>query len=221
MKDDKLAQSGASEDGSPGIIYVLTNPSMPDLVKIGRTSQGDVSSRISQLYTTGVPLPFDCVRAVSVNDAIGVEKALHKAFEPNRLNQNREFFEISVEQVTSLLDLVKVEDVTPGIQKDADGSVDIADVGARERLKKRRPRTRFDEFGIPEGATLKFLRDEAITATVVDSGTTVDYEGNEFPISRLTGDLLGGSTQYVSPLNHWSYEGNRLKEISDRVHGWE
>ena len=222
MIDKTSTQSGTGtgEDGSAGIIYVLTNPAMPDLVKIGRTLQSDVSSRISQLYTTGVPLPFECVRAVTVDDASQAEKALQKAFEPNRLNKNREFFEINVEQVIALLDLIKIEDVTPGIQQDADDNVDSADVGARERLKKRRPRTRFDEFGIPEGAVLKFIRDGS-TATVVNSGTTVDYDGEELAISRLTGYLLGGSTEYVSPLNHWTYEGTRLKEISDKVHGWD
>ena len=41
-----------------GTVYVLTNPAMPDLVKIGKTTR-DVSLRLSDLYTTGVPLPFE------------------------------------------------------------------------------------------------------------------------------------------------------------------
>ena len=40
------------------IVYVLTNPAMPGLVKIGRTAGEDAGARIAQLYTTGVPVPF-------------------------------------------------------------------------------------------------------------------------------------------------------------------
>ena len=38
-----------------GIVYVLTNPAMPKLVKIGKTGRG-VETRLNDLYTTGVPL---------------------------------------------------------------------------------------------------------------------------------------------------------------------
>jgi hypothetical protein len=61
-----------SQDNA-GIVYVLTNPAMPGLVKIGKTSQNEVSARISQLYTTGVPLPFDCEYAVKVADMTQTE----------------------------------------------------------------------------------------------------------------------------------------------------
>jgi len=52
-------------DSNQGIVYVLINPAMPGLIKIGRTNQEDVKYRMSQLYTTGVPLPFECVYAAT------------------------------------------------------------------------------------------------------------------------------------------------------------
>ena len=54
----------------------------------------DVKSRMAQLYTTGVPLPFECVYAVRVPNCERVETALHTAFGPDRINPRREFFEI-------------------------------------------------------------------------------------------------------------------------------
>ena len=43
-----------------GIIYVLVNETMPGLVKIGITSS-DITNHMDDFYTTGVPLPFECL----------------------------------------------------------------------------------------------------------------------------------------------------------------
>ena len=70
------------------IVYVLTNPAMPGIVKIGQTK--DLERRISELSKlTGVPLPFDCVRAVKVNNRHQAESALHTAFSKNRVNPRK------------------------------------------------------------------------------------------------------------------------------------
>ena len=86
-----------------GIIYLLTNPAMPGIVKIGKTTQEDVKVRMQQLYQTGVPLPFECVYAATVNNIDDVEKAFHVAFSPNRLNPKREFFEIEASQAIAII----------------------------------------------------------------------------------------------------------------------
>ena len=80
-----------------GTVYVLTNPAMPDLVKIGKTTR-DVSLRLSDLYTTGVPLPFECEYAAKVKDVDQTEKAFHLGFKKDRVNIKREFFKIDPEQ---------------------------------------------------------------------------------------------------------------------------
>ena len=49
-----------------GIVYLLTNPVMPGLVKIGMTTQEDIDKRMKELYTTGVPVPFECKFACKV-----------------------------------------------------------------------------------------------------------------------------------------------------------
>lgn len=77
-----------------GIVYVLTNPAMPGLVKIGMTTRDNLDTRMRELYGTGVPVPFECAYAckVKTSDCSKIEKALHIAFAPNRINANREFF---------------------------------------------------------------------------------------------------------------------------------
>ena len=77
-----------------GIVYVLTNPAMPKLVKIGKTGRG-VETRLNDLYTTGVPLPFECAYAARVEDMDKVEKAFHNAFGQYRVNPRREFLRLN------------------------------------------------------------------------------------------------------------------------------
>jgi len=43
-----------------GIVYLLTNPVMPGVVKIGMTTREDMDARMRELYSTGVPVPFEC-----------------------------------------------------------------------------------------------------------------------------------------------------------------
>ena len=83
---------------SLSIVYVLSNPAMPGLVKIGQTTADDAATRIAQLYTTGVPFPFKLEFAAKVPNSDEVEKALHTAFAPHRANPKREFFSIEAER---------------------------------------------------------------------------------------------------------------------------
>ena len=118
-----------------GIVYLLTNPAMPKMVKIGRTGN-DIDARLSQLYSTGVPLPFECAYAAKVADMDKVEKAFHNAFGPYRVNPKREFFSIEPEQAIGLLDLMKLEDMTPVVQEEA-SQVDIEANAATENSKSQ------------------------------------------------------------------------------------
>ena len=81
------------------IIYILTNPVMPDLLKIGRTT--NLEKRIKQLSSdTGVPVPFECYFACEVGNGIEVEKRLHFGFGDHRINPKREFFKTWAEDAT-------------------------------------------------------------------------------------------------------------------------
>ena len=57
------------------IVYILVNEYMPGLVKIGKTTRSDVRIRMKELYSTGVPIQFECAYAVEVDNCSMVEKA--------------------------------------------------------------------------------------------------------------------------------------------------
>lgn len=74
-----------------GYVYILTNPSMPGLVKIGKTTRS-VSQRCHELWQTGVPTPFKVFSEIYSPDCHALERTLHAEFAEDRVSQSREFF---------------------------------------------------------------------------------------------------------------------------------
>lgn len=197
------------EESSEGIVYILTNPAMPGLVKIGKTLRDSVEGRLADLYSTSVPVPFECEYAARVEDAGAVERILHEAFGPYRINPKREFFDITPEQATAFLQFIALEDVTPEIKQEAD-SVDVQSQAGAERLRSRRPNLDFIEMGIPIGSELKFTQaDESVE--VIDN-KRVKYKGEDYGFTAITRELRG-SSYHVRPALYWTYKGKLLKEI--------
>ena len=200
---------------SLNIVYVLTNSAMPGLVKIGYTTQDDANSRIVQLYTTGVPVPFDLQYACKVQNAEEVEKALHIAFSPQRINPKREFFKIEPEQAIAILKLLHTEDATAEIEQQPT-LLDQESVIAAEQLKSKRPKMSFLEMGIPVGAQLLSVHGSSI-ATVA-SAKKVIFNGEELSLTAATRQVLGIDYS-VQPSPHWTYQGKLLKEFYEETYG--
>lgn len=200
-----------------GIVYVLTNPAMPGIVKIGMTTRLEIEIRMSELYSTGVPLPFECSFAGKVNDVRKVEKAFHKAFGPYRINPNREFFEIEDSQAIGLLEIICVEDVTSQVKSELD-KVDEAskDAGKAYSNSKRRPNLNFKEMGIDEGQKLySNVTDEHC---IVEGEKQVNFRGESMSLTRATKIALGNEYN-VQPTPYWTHEGRLLREIYNEIYG--
>ncbi|MCY3557034.1 MAG: GIY-YIG nuclease family protein [Chloroflexi bacterium] len=197
-----------------GIVYVLSNPSMPNLLKIGKTTQADPQVRIDQLYTSGVPVPFVCEIAVQVKDEVAVERALHLAFSSQRVNPSREFFELETEQVRVILDLVSTKDVTPAVNE-LNKDVDEESRRAGRRLKSRRPNLNFVEMRIPIGSELHLAKGGTIA--VVESERSVRLGDEVMSLTRATRQALGVDYS-VTPGLHWLVNGRLLGDIYDETY---
>jgi hypothetical protein len=86
-----------------GYIYILTNESLPGLIKIGCTSKVPEvrASRLSR--STGIPTPFSVAFKLLVNDFRKMERKIHKKLERHRVADNREFFKMSVEEAATVI----------------------------------------------------------------------------------------------------------------------
>ena len=202
-----------------GIVYLLTNPVMPGLVKIGMTTQKEIDQRMKELYTTGVPLPFECQFACKVkkSDCAKIEKALHTAFEPQRINANREFFRINVGQAKAILELFHHEDVTSDVSNEIENDLTPEDKAATIKAQVKRPPLNFHEMGMQEGDVLVWRDDPKITVTIV-SDRKIRYEGEETSLSALSAQLKGYKTKHIAPGAHWLYKDRLLNEIYDETY---
>ncbi|MCQ2608304.1 MAG: GIY-YIG nuclease family protein [Bacteroidales bacterium] len=195
---------------------------MPGLVKIGMTAQEDIDKRMKELYTTGVPVPFECQYACRVNktDCAKIEKALHTAFSPQRVNANREFFRIQVEQARAILELFHHEDITESVSEEIQNDLTDDDKEATQKAKSKRPPLNFYEMGINKGSILKWKDDPSITVTV-NSDKKVLYEGKEFSISALSALLKSYNVKHIAPGGYWYYKDKLLSEIYDETYPFE
>lgn len=82
---------------STGFVYIMFNPAMRGLVKIGLTERTP-NERAKELRGTGVPDDFIMVYDELVTDCKAVEKLMHERFAEFRYQPNREFFQIPVRE---------------------------------------------------------------------------------------------------------------------------
>lgn len=92
-----------------GYIYVMTNPCLHDMVKIGYAS--DVEARRKQLSTTALPFEYEIYATYETSGQLE-DKKLHELIDtlnPKlRLAKNREFFAMSAEKAYQLLEAIAI-----------------------------------------------------------------------------------------------------------------
>jgi len=85
-------------------VYILESESMPDMIKIGHT-KGNPIDRANQLSkSTGVPTPFNVVYSYNCFNGERIEKATHKHFRQQRVNKQREFFYVELDEAIKVIE---------------------------------------------------------------------------------------------------------------------
>ena len=195
------------------IVYILTNESMPDTIKVGITENLD--RRVRELDNTSTPLPFECYYAVEVENASAIEKKIHEGLDDKRIRQNREFFNATPEQAKAILEIAEVmggKNVTP--------KEDIVETSQdKQALDNARKRSgRIDYFGIlgiAKGTTLTFSKDKNITCEVADNGKVI-FRGKETSLSGsalLITNEMGYDWGQVQGSGYWCYQGKTLRDL--------
>ena len=92
-----------------GYIYILSNPAMPGLLKIGFTDRTPDERAAELSASTGVPLPFKVAYSLEVDSAQRLEAQIHRTLFKQRLNDKREFFNIPLAEAIEAADSCKAK----------------------------------------------------------------------------------------------------------------
>ena len=192
---------------SKGYIYIMTNPALKGMVKIGYAT--DVEIRRQQLSTTALPYEYEIYATYETFGNLE-DKKLHRLIDnlnPDlRVSKNREFFVLSPEEAYELLESIAIISGTKNKLK----KVKISET---EKQCIRRPPVNFEKCGIPIGAKLVFAEDESVVVTVV-SERKVQYKDEITSLSAVSDAIKGYST---SGPQYFKYNGEYVNEIAKRT----
>ena len=85
-----------------GYVYIISNPSLEGMFKVGVTKRLQPQVRIDELSSASVPFKFAVHSFIFSQDAFALEHTLHMAFDDkrvNKINKHKEFFYATLEQI--------------------------------------------------------------------------------------------------------------------------
>ena len=210
-----------------GVIYILTNPSFPEYVKIGYAH--NIEKRLKQLNRSEtIPFAFRVYAVYAVNSEL-TDKELHKLIDS--LNPDlrtidnfdgrervKEFYAMSKEEAYSLLEsIAKISGTQDRLKRLTPEGHEVLDEELATEIKEtvRRGPFRFSACNIPVGSEILFIEDPSIRATVVDD-RHIEFKGETTSLSALAQKLKGFDHPVQGTL-WFTYKGERLADIRDRI----
>lgn len=210
-----------------GVIYILTNPSFPDYVKIGYAR--NIEARLKQLNRSEtIPFAFR-VYAVYQVDSNLTDKELHKLIDnlnPDlRTIENfdgkervKEFYAMSAEDAYGLLECIaKISGTLDRLKRMTPEGHEILDEQIADEVREtaRRGPFRFSACNIPFGSAIEFVDYPSIQAVVVDD-RHIEYNGETTSVSALA-QKLKGYDHPIQGTQYFTYQGEKLTDIRDKV----
>lgn len=226
-----------------GVIYILTNPSFPEYVKIGYAD--DIDRRLAELNRTEcTPFAFRVYATYAVQTRL-TDMKIHKMIDRinpglrsidniNGKRRVREFYAMSAEdaylmfqamaEIHGTTKLLKKYEPDPKQAEEEETASEVKEL-ARE---KKEPFS-FDLVGINPGETVEFwysaLKDSGMVCKVVDS-KHIEYEGETYTLSGFAKKMTNstndvpGTIQFrykgAGPM-HFKYKGDWLNDIRRRL----
>ena len=142
-----------------GYIYIMTNPALHDMVKIGYAT--NVEQRRKQLSTTALPYDYE-VYATYETPGHLEDKKLHKMIDnlnPDlRVSKNKEFYVMTPEDAYELLESIAV------ISGSQDKLKRVVEKENKQVLKK--PPINFFKCGLKVGDELVFIENPEVVVTI-------------------------------------------------------
>ncbi len=216
-----------------GVIYILTNPSFPQYVKIGYAD--DIKTRLAQLNRSEcTPFAFRIYATYEV-DARLTDMKLHSIID--KLNPNlraidnvdgkkriREFYAITAEDAFAIFEAMaeihgtqnRLNKFTATEEQKAEEKI-AADI--EEERKERLTPFSFSIVNIAVGEALEFCcagnSNSGKMCTVIDD-KHVEFNGKVWSLSALAAELSEAKYSVAGP-RYFKYNGEWLNEIRRRL----
>lgn len=216
-----------------GYIYIFTNPSFPEYVKIGYAN--NVSQRLDELNrSTAVPFAFRVYATYEVESNLS-DKKLHSILdklnpdlrsteEINGKKRIREFYAMSPEDAYAILDAIaEINNYSDRLKKweatEDEKAEEAIAAEISEAHQERLAPFSFSACRIPIGAEIVFWptshESSNITCTVVDE-KRVEYQGKIWSLTALAKELLQTNWALAGP-RYFKYNGEWLNDIRHRL----
>ncbi len=228
-KSDKGKTDGENISADiKGVIYIMTNPSFKEYVKIGYAD--DVERRLQELNRSEcVPFSFRIYATYAVTSRLS-DKNVHSIID--RVNpdlravenvkgkkREREFYAMEPEKAYKILEAIaEMHGFTDRLTLRTPTDVErIEEREAQDIEKESRTRSNnftFSEWKIPVGAVLQYRHDPTITCTVVDE-RKVEFNGEMMYLTSVAKKCLGKETGVCGP-DYFTYMGAKLWDIDGR-----
>ncbi len=212
-----------------GVIYILTNPSFREYIKIGYAR--NIEKRLKQLNRSEtIPYAFR-VYAVYEVDSELTDKELHKLIDMinpdlrtietfDGRERVKEFYAMSPEDAYSLLECIaKISGTQNRLRRLTPEGHEIQDEQVAEEVREtaKRGPFRFSKCNIPFGSTIEFIENTSIRAIVIDD-RHIEYQGETTSLSALAQKLKGFDHPVQGPL-WFQYNGEKLADLRNRIEG--
>ena len=218
---------------SKGVIYILTNPSFPQYVKIGYAT--DVKQRLDELNrSTAVPFAFRIYATYEVDSALS-DKKLHSILdklnpelrsmeEINGKRRIREFYSMTPEDAYSILEAIaEINDYGHRLKKwkatkEEQEEENLAQEINEQHRERMSPFT-FSACGIAIGEQIEFYcvgNENLGTLCDVVDDKHVSYNNEIWTLTALAKHFTGVKSSIAGP-KYFKYKGEWLNDIRRRL----
>lgn len=210
-----------------GFIYILTNPSFEEYVKIGYAH--DVEKRLLQLNRSeATPFAFRAYATYEVDSEL-TDKELHHLIDNlnpdlrsretfNGKQRVREFYVMSPEDAYDILrSIAKISGTMERLKLRKPTGEEIEEEKQAEEVREnaKRGKFHFSEVGINPGEEVVFIDDDSIRPIVVDD-RHIKYKGETVSLSALAQQLK--QTPYPLQGTVWfTYNGQKLDDLRRKM----
>lgn len=209
-----------------GYIYVLTNPSFPEYVKIGYAD--NVDERVAQLNRSEcTPFAFRKYATLHVANRLA-DKNIHKIidkFKPElRAKENvngkmriREFFAMQADEAVDLLETIgSIYGETPQVYErtEDEKKEEMLATDAAIATERRSPFS-FYKCGIKDGEKVVYINDSSIIC-YVSGDREISCDGKKTSLTALAKKLLKKNNGIQGTL-YFSYNGEVLSALRKRL----